>query len=93
MHKTVSRAIALILCLALFLTGMPAVSAFAVGEEGVPETEITDGTSGKLEDIDPSTLGVKKLGEIEEDEGDADLSGLTPDTSLNDLVRVSIFLE
>ncbi|MBR6239258.1 MAG: S8 family serine peptidase [Clostridia bacterium] len=93
MHKTLSRAVALILCMVLFLTGMPGISAFAVGEDKGPETEITDGKSGGLEDIDPSTLGVKKLGEIEENEGDTDLSGLTPDTSLNDLVRVSIFLK
>ncbi len=93
MHKIVSRVIALILCLSLFLTGMPAISTFAVGEDTETETEIIDENSSELEDLDPSTLGVKKLGELEEDEGEADLSGLTPDTSLNDLVRVSIFLK
>ena len=48
----------------------------------------------ELEDLDPSSLGVKKLGETEDtDSEDLDPSALTPDTSLEQTVRVSIFLD
>ena len=46
----------------------------------------------KMEDLDPSTLGIKKLGEEDEGEDGGEISP-TPDTSLNETVRVSIFLK
>jgi len=55
-----------------------------------------DGTQSlEMEPMDPAKLGIKKLGEETEEEGsegeDGEIS-LTPDTSLNQTVRVSIFL-
>ncbi len=55
------------------------------------ETE-TDGSKElELEDLDPASLNVKKVGEIEED--DVDPGELTPDLSLDQTVRVTIFLK
>ena len=57
-----------------------------------PEDEDSEDESEELEtkELDPSTLNVKKLGEIEEEEA-GDFNPV-PDTSLNETVRVSIFL-
>ncbi|MBR6951253.1 MAG: S8 family serine peptidase [Oscillospiraceae bacterium] len=93
MHKNVSKVLALLLCLCLLLTGAPGISALAVGNDA-DQTESPVEDASQLKDLDPSTLGVRKLGEIDEaEEAPAvDPSTLTPDTSLKELVRVSIFL-
>ncbi len=94
MHKNVSKALALLLCLCLLLTCAPGLSALAVGNDD-EQAESPAESAPQLKDLDPSTLGVHKLGEIdesEEEEISVDPSALTPDTSLKELVRVSIFL-
>ena len=89
MHNKASKVLALLLCLCLLLTGVPGMAALAVGDDDAAESPAED--ASLVKDLDPSTLGVHKLGELEEEEA-PDLSGLTPDTSLKELVRVSIFL-
>ena len=93
MLKKATRILALLLCLCLLLTGMPGFAALAVGDDEAPADSGEEASSPEIVDIDPSSLGVKKLGEIDESQPDPDLSGLTPDTSLKELVRVSVFLE
>ena len=91
MHKNVSKLLALLLCLCLLLTGAPGIAALAVGDDDEPAENPAESAS-RLQDLDPATLGVHKLGEIDEQEIIPDTSALTPDTSLNELVRVSVFL-
>ena len=92
MRKKPGRIIALLLSLCLILTGLPAMTVFAdpAGDEQAEETTVTE--AAETEDLDPSTLHVAKLGEISEDE-ETELPDLKPDTSLKELVRVSVFLE
>lgn len=66
----------------------------ALTAKAAPEDESgAQGTLLETEELDPSTLGVHKLGELEEEEGEADPSDLESDDSLTTLYRVSIFLE
>ena len=86
MSKKMNRVLALLLCLCLLLTGVPGMAAPADGAGGPAEDDPS------TQDLDPAALGVHKLGELSGDETPPDLSGVTPDTSLKELVRVSIFL-
>ena len=85
-------------------TGTEGPGEAADPEEGPEESsdgqeELSDPESVELEmeDVDPSSLSIKKLGELPDDEeGEEEEIGeisLTPDTSLNQTVRVSVFLE
>ena len=91
MQKHASKALALLLVLCLLLTGAPGISALAVEDDAEP-AESTAESASRLQDLDPASLGVHKLGEVDAAEPVTDVSGLTPDTSLNELVRVSVFL-
>ena len=93
MKKTWNRFFAILLILLLAFpqiqTSLP-VKAEGTGEGQKTETQkASDGKELELEDLDPETLHVKKLGETDET---PDLEGLTEE-DLNALVRVSIFLE
>ena len=67
MHKNVSKLLALLLCLCLLLTGAPGIAALAVGDDDEPAENPAESAS-RLQDLDPATLGVHKLGEIDEQE-------------------------
>ena len=107
MNKKSRSLLSMLLALCLILSGLPGLSAAAAGGRSAQQGDDAAITL-EMEDLDPASLGVKKLGEIEEDSDansdldadsdadsdvDADLSGLIPDTSLNSLVRVSIFFK
>ena len=89
------KLIAVLLSLAMIATS--GVSAFAAGSGGQSSgnsgKKTTEGTILETEELDPSTLGIHKLGEVqEEEEGPGELAPEI-DHSLEELVRVSIFLE
>ena len=63
-----------------------------VSQTDSEESEEDESNELEMEELDPSTLGIKKLGEIEEKEEEIDISS-EPMTSLNETVRVSIFLK
>ena len=69
----------------------------ASGSPAAASGSEAEGTQNlEMEPMDPAKLGIKKLGEETEeagDEGDDGEISLTPDTSLNKTVRVSIFLD
>ena len=99
MKKGTRRFLSLLLALAMILSHAHISYAAdhdahthedAAAEEAAPE----NGTKElEMEDLDPSSLGIRKLGEITEEHGDEAEISLTPDLSLNQTIRVSIFLD
>ena len=86
------KILALVLIMLLVFSSFP-ITAFASepGEADIPlEIEEDAGIPLEMEEIDPSTLHVKKLGLIEEDEA-PEIEEMTYQPG--DIVRVSIFLE
>ena len=76
-----------ILLIALLLTTSMFTRVFAEGEE-TTETNDEEVTVNRIEDIDPSTLDIPKLGEVTEEESKPE-----PVYADDEIVRVSIKLE
>ena len=90
-----------VLVAVLMLLTMPITTgisrAIAEGTTEPTETETpSEGVALEMEDLDPATLNVHKLGEIEEEQGD-DTGVFDPDDleveDLNRIVRATIFLD
>ncbi len=94
MKKSARRFLSVLLALAMILSHADLGFAQDSGSDApaeAPEEAAEGSVELEMEDLDPSALGIKKLGETEEEESDPE--GLTPDSSLEETVRVSIFLE
>ena len=90
MKKHLRQWLALLLAFAMILSSAsPAAKIKAEPEDAQPEVTENDVQELELEDLDPTTLHVQKLGEVE-DEIPMEEAQLE---DLNALVRVSIFLE
>lgn len=96
MKNRARRVLSLLLALAMVLSYADLGFAQSRGEapaEALSEAATEDGEELKMEELDPSSLGVSKLGEEESEEDEEGPISLKPDTSLEQTVRVSIFLE
>ena len=86
MRKTLKQLLSLLLVLTM-------VASFTVTGWAVESTDkgstAPTGTELEMEDLDPATLHVPKLGEVEDVEEEAEEITFSP----NDIVRVSIFLD
>ncbi len=93
--RLASLLFALIMVLSMTDTAFAQVSgAVSANDPGQTADQPAEGTELEMEDLDPATLGVKKLGEIQEpDEEEPGIIDLKPDMSLEEVVRVSIFLD
>ena len=100
MSKMTRRLLSALLAAVMVLSHVQLSAAAGYEEPSASPAESAeneaDGTQIlEMEPMDPAKLGIKKLGEETEEEGsegeDGEIS-LTPDTSLNQTVRVSIFL-
>ena len=95
MKKKARRFLSVLLALAMLFSHVDLSFAKELGKSSTAASgSQSDGTVElEMEDMDPAKLNVKKLGEVTEDEdGDDGDVNLTPDTSLEQTVRVSIFL-
>ena len=94
MKKTGKRIISVLLALVMILSMTVAAFAETPAPGGSAEPADNGGTELEMQEIDPATLGIKKLGEktdtVPNIPEDIDIK---PDTSMEELVRVSIFLE
>ena len=93
--RLASLLFALIMVLSMTGTAFAQVSgAVSANDPGQTADQPAEGTELEMEDLDPATLGVKKLGEIQEpDEEEPGIIDIKPDLSLEEVVRVSIFLD
>lgn len=96
MSKNFRRFLSMLLAAAMVLShAQISFAADSVKAAGTSAAESKSEGAKELETepMDPSRLGIKKLGEeTEEGDGDEGEISLTPDTSLEQTVRVSIFL-
>ena len=84
MKKTFTSLLAIL----LLLTN---ISTCIIAEDEESPNEVTESTVLEMEDLDPSTLNVHKLGELEDEE--EELEEFSLPYSQNDTVRVSIVLD
>jgi lactocepin len=71
----------------------PAEEGLVPDEEGAPEESDSDGSDPEMFDISPDKLNVPKLGREETADEDEELTSADDTMDLNQIVRVSIFLE
>ena len=91
-HSFLALLLVLVMTVSLASPAAPVKAEPAESAQGTKETE--SGTKLELSDLDPSTLHVPKLGEITEEESDdEEPAELVIDKSLEETVRVSIFLD
>ena len=97
MRKNLRKILSVTLAAAMLLTHVQYSYAAGDGSEADSAASLTEESRAlEMEPMDPAKLGIKKLGEEIADGSEAadpDLSGLTPDLSLEKTVRVSIFLD
>ncbi len=90
MTKTLKSVLSMVLALTMIFSSAATVLAGGNGQASGINSEASAGRKLDIEEIDPSTLNIKRL-------GDADVSAETeieaPQYGLNDTVRVSILLE
>ena len=98
MSRGLKKLLAFLLSVTIVVSGLSPVLTASAGN-GDADGAAAGGTGPaselEMEDLDPSSLGVHKLGEIPEETGRKTLkrAPLRQDDSLSEVVRVSIFLE